>query len=87
MRDPISTYPSDRMIALSCPHSFGVNIIPFTWQHTNLCALRAGDAVNLETDYIGKYVLQYMRRQGSVAGSVSMRSLRDAGFAVGQDLE
>ena len=67
--------------------AFGVNIIPFTWQHTSLCALRAGDAVNLETDYIGKYVLQYMRRLGSGAGSVSMRSLRDAGFAAGQDLE
>ena len=26
MTDPIDVYPSDRMIALSCPHNFGVNI-------------------------------------------------------------
>lgn len=26
MLDPISVYPSDRMIAMSCPHAFGVNI-------------------------------------------------------------
>jgi riboflavin synthase len=33
-----------------------VMIIPFTWQHTNLSSLRAGDGVNLECDMIGKYV-------------------------------
>jgi hypothetical protein len=26
MPDPISTYPADRMIAMSCPHAFGVKI-------------------------------------------------------------
>jgi hypothetical protein len=26
MKDPIDTYPSDRMIAMSCPHAFGVKI-------------------------------------------------------------
>ena len=26
MKDPINVYPSERMIALSCPHNFGVNI-------------------------------------------------------------
>ena len=35
---------------------FEVMIIPFTWQHTNLSALRAGDRVNLECDMVGKYV-------------------------------
>jgi riboflavin synthase len=34
----------------------GVMIIPFTWQHTNLQALRVGDRVNLECDMVGKYV-------------------------------
>jgi riboflavin synthase len=33
-----------------------VSIIPFTWEHTNLADLAAGDAVNLEGDTIGKYV-------------------------------
>jgi riboflavin synthase len=35
---------------------FDVQIIPFTWLHTNLAQARIGDAVNLECDIIGKYV-------------------------------
>jgi riboflavin synthase len=37
-----------------------VQIVPFTWSHTNLRALRAGNRVNLECDMIGKYVLRAM---------------------------
>jgi riboflavin synthase len=33
-----------------------VMIVPFTWRHTNLSSLRAGDLVNLECDMVGKYV-------------------------------
>lgn len=39
---------------------FDVMIIPFTWQHTNLRGLKAGDRVNLECDMIGKYVARTM---------------------------
>ena len=35
---------------------FDVMIIPFTWEQTNLHALRAGARVNLECDMVGKYV-------------------------------
>ena len=35
---------------------FEVMIVPFTWQHTNLSSLRAGDRLNLECDMVGKYV-------------------------------
>jgi len=35
---------------------FGVQVVPFTWEHTALRALRIGDGVNLEGDVIGKYV-------------------------------
>jgi riboflavin synthase len=34
----------------------GVAIIPFTYAHTNLQALSAGDSVNLEADILAKYV-------------------------------
>lgn len=37
---------------------FSVQIIPFTWQHTNLHALSAGARVNLESDILGKYVVR-----------------------------
>lgn len=35
---------------------FDVQIIPFTWEHTNLRAARVHDQVNLECDILGKYV-------------------------------
>lgn len=35
---------------------FTVHLIPHTWENTSLSALQPGDAVNLETDMIGKYV-------------------------------
>jgi riboflavin synthase len=48
--------------------TFDVQIVPFTWSHTNLRGLRAGDRVNLECDMVGKYVLRAMElmsvRQG-----------------------
>jgi riboflavin synthase len=42
--------------ALPAPEVCQVSIIPFTWEHTNLAGLEEGDAVNLESDTIGKYV-------------------------------
>ena len=41
---------------------FSVTVIPFTQQHTNLRGRRTGDAVNLETDILAKYVEQLVRR-------------------------
>jgi riboflavin synthase len=35
---------------------FDVMVIPFTWGHTNLASLHAGDRVNLECDVVGKYI-------------------------------
>jgi riboflavin synthase len=39
---------------------FDIQIIPFTWEHTNLQHARVNDLVNLECDMIGKYVLRAM---------------------------
>lgn len=41
--------------------SFSVHIIPYTFENTNLKAVKAGDLVNLEFDIIGKYVTRLMR--------------------------
>ena len=35
-----------------------VQIIPFTWSHTNLKALRLHDRVNIECDMLGKFVIR-----------------------------
>lgn len=42
-----------------------VAVVPYTWEHTNLSALAPGDAVNLETDLIGKYVRRAMESRGA----------------------
>jgi riboflavin synthase len=42
---------------------FDVQVIPFTFQHTNLQRARANDAVNLECDILGKYVVRAIERQ------------------------
>jgi riboflavin synthase len=43
---------------------FDVQIIPFTWEHTNLRGLRAGDHLNLECDILGKYVVRVAELSG-----------------------
>ena len=46
------------------PSTLDVQIVPFTWSHTNLRAMRTGDRVNLECDMVGKYVLRAMEVMG-----------------------
>lgn len=48
---------------------FDVQIIPFTWSHTNLSGAKTGDHVNLEFDMLGKYVVRAVElaRQGTSA--------------------
>lgn len=43
-------------VVLSGATFFSVEIIPYTWEHTNLGTLKPGDSVNLEFDIIGKYL-------------------------------
>lgn len=40
-------------------NSFTVVVVPFTYEHTNMPAVKKGDPVNLEFDVIGKYVQRY----------------------------
>ena len=45
-------------IATLAADTFDVQIIPFTWTHTNLSALGVNDRVNLEFDMLGKYAVR-----------------------------
>ena len=38
------------------PNSFGVAIIPYTYEHTVFHQLKKGDLVNIEFDMVGKYI-------------------------------
>lgn len=44
-------------------NTFSVAIIPYTFQHTNFHALKAGDMVNIEFDIIGKYIEKILRNR------------------------
>jgi riboflavin synthase len=43
---------------------FDIQIVPFTWEHTNLQAARAHDPVNIECDILGKYVARVAELAG-----------------------
>jgi riboflavin synthase len=43
---------------------FDVQIIPYTWEHTNLHSARPDDVVNLECDILGKYVVRVAELAG-----------------------
>ncbi len=65
-------------------NSFSVAVIPHTFESTNLRHLRAGDAVNLEADILGKYVERFFqlgRTQGEKpAVQLTEEYLRNQGF-------
>lgn len=60
------------------PEGFEVALIPLTLRRTTFGTLRPGDAVNLETDIIGKYVLRFLEGRGS---GLSVDFLKKHGFA------
>lgn len=61
-----------------------IAVIPHTWSNTNLCTLRAGSHVNIETDMLGKFVKRILSsgmEQGAKKGSkVDGDFLREHGF-------
>jgi riboflavin synthase len=50
-------------VASVAKERFDVQIIPFTWTHTNFHALKARDAVNLECDVLAKYVARALGQE------------------------
>lgn len=44
-----------------------VQIVPYTWEHTTLNRARQGDAVNIEVDILGKYVVRGVELAGMTA--------------------
>jgi len=43
---------------------FDVQVIPYTWQHTNLHLAKQGDMLNIECDILGKYVVRVAELAG-----------------------
>ena len=42
---------------------FNVNIIPFTWDNTNLSNVQVNDFVNIEIDLLSRYLVNYQKRK------------------------
>ena len=42
---------------------FNVNIIPFTWDHTNLRKIKVNDFVNVEIDLLSRYLVNYQKQR------------------------
>jgi riboflavin synthase len=53
--------------ALPAPGILQLSLIEYTWRHTNLGELRAGDRVHLEADMVGKYVRQLVAPYAAAA--------------------
>ena len=51
-------------ISLTCynvtDNEFTIAVIPYTYEHTNISGVTAGNTVNLEFDILGKYVARQM---------------------------
>lgn len=60
---------------------FTVSLIPHTRSVTNMQGKRIGDAINVETDVIGKYVKKYMKTQEPASAErLTLDYLADKGF-------
>jgi riboflavin synthase len=45
--------------------TFGVNIIPYTWEHTNLSQRKVGDRLNFEIDMLARYVARLLDKDAA----------------------
>jgi riboflavin synthase len=58
-----------------------IAVIPFTYRHTNVHALNAGSAVNLEVDILAKYVESLLAPvKANSAARLSIKELAEQGF-------
>lgn len=69
-------------VARETEDSFTVAIIPYTYEHTNLKQKKKGDAVNLEFDILGKYVIRYLENRSgeNPSGKISKEWLKELGY-------
>lgn len=52
----------------------GIQIVPFTFEHTSLSTAQPGDAVNLEMDMIGKYIARLLEARAQAGPGERVRA-------------
>lgn len=72
-------------ISLTCitvgPDFFSVGIIPHTMEFTSLSTKKVGSIVNIETDYLGKYVQKFLGQVSDNKTGIDLNTLEKYGFA------
>ena len=69
--------------SILCPFpTIEIAVIPYTYEHTNICDHKPGDAVNLEGDVLGKYIERHLeaRKSGGAKSGFTLEGLKDQGF-------
>ncbi len=66
-----------------------INIIPHTFEHTNLADRKIGDRVNIETDILARYVEKFLQSGSALGGgaespknTINEERLRSMGYGV-----
>ena len=59
--------------------TFDVSIVAFTMENTIMCNRKVGDMVNLESDVLAKYVIQF-NRMGVPPSNITFDFLQENGF-------
>jgi len=54
-------------------HIVEIAVIPYTYEHSNICDRVPGDQVNLEADILGKYIERHLAQRQSSDESVPLR--------------
>ena len=69
-------------VAQNSSSDFVLEIIPHTYENTNLKYLKIGDTVNFETDIIGKYIEKILLSKDNkeTSGMIDMDFLKEKGF-------
>ena len=64
VKGPVCVDGASLTVIAKTDRTFAVSLVQYTQEHTNLGARQPGDAVNLETDIIARYVGQLLGERG-----------------------
>lgn len=67
-------------VAAVSQSGFTVSVIPHTAESTDIRYMKRGDAVNIETDIIGKYAEKFLLAPAGKTGGITMEMLTEHGF-------
>ena len=64
VKGPICVDGASLTVIAKTERTFSVSLVQYTQEHTNLTDRQAGDAINLETDILARYVGELLSERG-----------------------